>query len=130
MNRLILIWGVVSAGTVIMLVIANMFYRIWVGGEVTVPFAVSAVMAVYVIVNSWNGIFSMFLNGTGIIKLQYLSGIWGMILNIPMAIWLGKHIGIEGVVLSTVILGVINMVWSFIQYRKNITFTAKGIWAK
>ena len=130
MNNLMLVWAIVTCGTVVMLLGSNLFYRIWVGGEVSVPFRLSLVMAVYVIVNAWNGIFSVFLNGTGIIKLQYLAGIWGMILNIPMAIWLGRHIGVEGVVLSTVILGAINMIWSYIQYKKNINFTAKGIWAK
>ncbi len=130
MNRLIMLWIIIAVGTILLLVLANTFYGLWVGKEILVPFTLSMVMAIYVVINAWNSIFSIFLNGVGIIKLQYLSGIWGMILNIPVALWLGRVFGVEGVVTASIILGSINMVWSFIQYKKIITFTAKGIWVK
>ena len=77
---------------------------------------------------AWNGIYTQFLNGVGKIRLQLFSGIWGILLNIPMAIFLGKKIGISGVVLSIVILAAINMVWEPIQVKKILNKTAKGIW--
>jgi O-antigen/teichoic acid export membrane protein len=83
-----------------------------------------------VIINAWNTIFSQFLNGVGKIRLQLYSGIWGAILNIPLAVYLGKSFGIAGVILSSVILTSVNMVWSYIQYMKIINNKASGIWAK
>jgi O-antigen/teichoic acid export membrane protein len=129
-KRLKIVWILLSITTVTMLIFSNFIYKLWVGKEIVVPFSISAVMAVYVIIYGWNGIYINFLNGVGIIKLQLYSGIWGMILNIPMAVYLGNTIGIIGVLLPTVILGAINMIWSTIQYNKIINFNARGLWAK
>lgn len=130
MKNLKLLWVVMSVITIIMLIISNIIYRLWVGREIVVPISISIVMAVYVIINTWCGIFSNFLNGVGKIKLQLYSGILGALINVPLAIYLGKHIGISGVLLSTCILAVISAIWSPIQYRKLINNEAKGIWNK
>ncbi len=121
-------WLIMTSVTLIMLLASPFVYRLWVGKSVSIPFSISLVTAAYVVINSWNGIYSHFLNGVGKIKLQLYSGIWGIILNIPMAVFLGKWLGISGVVLSTVILGIINMIWGPIQVRKLLNNTATGIW--
>jgi O-antigen/teichoic acid export membrane protein len=129
-NKLILIWGLIAISVIIMFVFSTFIYRLWVGKEIKVPISVSAVMAAYVVINGWCGIFSQFLNGVGKIKLQLYVGIVGALINIPIAIMLGKHLGIYGVILSTVILGTINAIWSPIQYMKIINNSATGIWNK
>lgn len=129
-NKLILLWILVAITALVMFVFSGFIYRMWVGKEIKVPVSVSVVMALYVVLNGWCGIFSQFLNGVGKVKLQLYFGIFGAIINIPMAIFLGKHLGIYGVVLSTVILAMISAVWSPIQYRKIVNNTAKGIWNK
>ena len=130
MKKLRYFWAILSTAALIMLIFSNFIYRIWIGKDIIVPASVSIVLAVYVIINAWNGIYSHFLNGVGIIRLQLYSAIFGMAVNIPMAVYFGKIIGISGVILSTVLLGGINMVWSVIQYNKIIHFKAKGLWAK
>ncbi len=129
-KKLKMFWVLLSAVTIIMLTFSNYIYKMWIGKEIQIPLNVSIVMAAYVIINAWNGIYSQFINGIGKIRLQLYSGIWGMILNVPMAIYFGKKIGISGVILSSVILGAINMIWIVIQYNKIINNKAKGIWAK
>jgi O-antigen/teichoic acid export membrane protein len=129
-KNLVLIWSVISFGAIIMLIFSNFIYRVWVGKEVVVPFSISIVMALFVVINAWCGIFSHFLNGVGKIKLQLYSGMIGAILNIPMAIFLGKNLGIYGVVLSTTILGFVSAIWSPIQYWKLVNRKATGIWNK
>jgi O-antigen/teichoic acid export membrane protein len=130
MKNLIILWGLISFVAFIMLVSSNFIYRMWVGKEIVVPFSISIVIAAYVILNAWCAIFSNFLNGVGKIKLQIYGGVLGALINIPLAIFLGKHMGISGVLLSTCILAAVSAVWSPIQYRKLITNTAKGIWNK
>jgi O-antigen/teichoic acid export membrane protein len=127
-NRLVKIWAVLSIVAVLMLIFSNFIYRMWVGKEIVVPIGMSAVMASYVIVNAWCGIYSQFLNGVGKIKLQLYSGLLGALINIPLAIFLGKHFGISGVVLSTFLLAVVSGIWSPVQYYKLINNKAKGIW--
>lgn len=130
MVKLKIIWVLMAIGTIIMLIFSNFIYKLWVGKEIVVPFSVSALLAAYVIIYSWNGIYINFLNGVGIIKLQLYSGILGMVLNVPLAIYFGRTLGIVGVIIPTVLMGVINMVWSVIQYNKIVNFKAKGLWAK
>jgi O-antigen/teichoic acid export membrane protein len=129
-NKLILIWALICVTVLIMLIFSNFIYKMWVGKEIKVPISVSVVMAAYVVINGWCSIFSQFLNGVGKIKLQLFSGIIGAIINIPLAILLGKHLGIYGVLLSTAILGLVSAFWSPIQYFKLINNKAKGIWNK
>lgn len=129
-NKLILIWVLIATIVIIMFISSTFIYRMWVGKEIKVPISVSAVMAAYVIINGWCGIFSQFLNGVGKIKLQLYSGIFGALINIPLAIMLAKHLGIYGVILSTVLLGTVSAIWSPIQYMKIINNKAKGIWDK
>ena len=129
LKRLVQLWALLSIVTIIMLVFSNIIYKLWVK-EIVVPLSISIVMALYVILNAWCGIFSHFLNGVGKIKLQLYSGAFGALINIPLSIYLGKHLGIYGVVLSTTILAVISAIWSPIQYLKLINNKATGIWNK
>jgi len=130
MTKLKLFWLLLSITAIGMLVVSNFMYKLWVGDQIIVPFSVSITMAVYVVLNAWNGIYSQFLNGVGKIKLQLYSAIGGSLLNIPFSIFLCKNLGIYGVVLSTIIISLFNAFISPIQFRKLITNTAKGIWAK
>jgi O-antigen/teichoic acid export membrane protein len=129
-KKLQIVWLFFSLLTIVMLALSNFIYRIWVGSEIIVPLSLSAALAAYVIINAWNTIFAQFLNGVGKIRLQLYSGIWGAVLNIPLAVYLGRAFGISGVIFSSVLLTGINMSWVYIQYNKIINNKAYGIWAK
>jgi O-antigen/teichoic acid export membrane protein len=130
MEKLKLLWVLLSFVTITMLIFSDDIYRIWVGKGIVGSTNISIAMAGFIIINCWNSIFSQFLNGIGKIKLQFYSAIWGSILNIPLAVFLGKTWGIPGVILSSVLLGGINMIWIIIQYNKIINHKANGIWGK
>jgi len=129
-RNLVRIWVLFSVGGLVMLLFANKVYLLWVGPEVRVSFRLSMIILLYIIINAWCTIFSIFLNGVGKLRLQFYSGLIGALVNIPLAIFLGNQMGSAGVVLSTAILGMISAVWSPIQYRKIINKTARGIWNK
>ena len=57
-------------------------------------------------------------------------GVIGAIVNVPFAIFLGRHFGISGVILSSIILGISGFFILPIQYHKIISGTATGIWGK
>lgn len=124
------LWIFLSVVTILMLVSSNFIYKVWVGKQIVVPLSVSITMAAYVIINAWNGIYAQFFNGVGKIRLQLYSAVWGVILMVPMSIFLGRKFGVAGIILSSALLALINMVWSFIQYDKIINNKATGIWAK
>lgn len=127
-KKLIKIWTVFTIGALVMLIGSDIIFKLWVGSLVKVPFLLSATIAFYVIINAWCMIFSMFLNGVGKLKLQLYSALFGALINIPLSIFLGKQIGISGVVLATCVIAVFSAIWSPVQYYKIINNTAKGIW--
>lgn len=129
-RKLTRFWLLLTLLSGIMLLLAAWVYRLWVGAEVIVPFAVSATIAVYVVINGWNSIYSQFLNGVGKVKLQLYIAVAGSLINIPLAIFLGKTLGIYGVVLSTTIISLASAIVSPLQYKKVVSNQAKGIWNK
>lgn len=130
MKKLRSIWSLLIVVVIIMLVFSDFIFKLWIGDEVRVPIRISIVMAIYVIINTWNAIYSYFLNGVGKIKLQLYAGISAALLNIPFAIFLGKYLGIYGIILATSILALGSAIWSPMQYKKIIEGKAKGIWNK
>jgi O-antigen/teichoic acid export membrane protein len=129
-RKLQFLWLGLAMTAIIMLTVSDYVYRIWVGKNIVVPISLSAAIAAYVIVNSWNAIYSQFLNGVGKVKLQLYYGIGGALLNVPLAVYLGYRFGIAGVIFSSVMLTSVNMICGYIQYSKIINKRATGIWAK
>lgn len=128
MRKLFIIWSILLIAGIIMLICSKWVYSVWVGDKVTVPFIMSALVGAWVLLNAWNGIFAQFLNGLGKIKLQLYLGIFTALINVPLALYLGKKIGIEGVLLANVLVLSIG-VWMYpLQYYKLINNKAKGIW--
>ncbi len=127
-NKLKLVWAAMTVLTIVMLIFSDFFYWLWVGPEIKVPRIVSIFLAIYVIIFVWTDIFVPFLNGVGKIKLQLYLSIIGMVINIPLALFLGKLIGIGGIILSTILLNLVHIIVQPIQTYKLINNTAKGIW--
>ncbi len=129
-NKLQKFWFIISCGTLLLLIFSDFMYGFWIGEKIDISFNVSLFMAFHVIIMTWNMIYVQFLNGIGKIQLQLYSGVFGTILIIPLTIVLARHLEITGVVLASCILGLINTSWTYIQYKKIINRTAKGIWNK
>lgn len=129
-KKLQYIWIIFAIGTFTMLALSGYFYSLWIGNEIKIHLSISIALAFYVVINSWVSIFSYFINGIGKIQLQLYSAVWCSLINIPLAIFLGRTFGVSGVILSTIILSLINSIWITIQYNKLINNTAKNIWAK
>jgi O-antigen/teichoic acid export membrane protein len=132
MTKILKIWLLLSVGVVIMVFLSGAIYKIWVGDQVYIPFNLSLVMGVFVIISNWNNIFAYFINGTGKIRLQLYYSIFIAIINIPLSVYFAKNlgIGITGVMVATCVCVIIGSIWVPIQYLKIINKKATGIWAK
>ncbi|MFN8248981.1 MAG: polysaccharide biosynthesis C-terminal domain-containing protein [Ferruginibacter sp.] len=130
MRKLQMLWAGLSLLAIVMLLLSGFVYKWWVGKDIAIQVSISVAMASYVIINAWNGIYSQFLNGVGKIKLQLYTALAGTLVNIPLAIYLGKTLGIYGVVLSTTIISIMGAILSPMQYNKIIHNNARGIWAQ
>jgi O-antigen/teichoic acid export membrane protein len=128
MRKLFFLWFMLLIAGIIMLICSKWVYGVWIGGKVTISYIMSALVGTWILINAWNGIFSYFLNGLGKIKLQLYLGISLAIMNVPLALFLGHRMGIEGVLLANIMLGAIGVCIYPCQYKKLISNNAKGIW--
>ena len=131
-NKLIMAWCFLALIVVLMLAASSYVYKIWVGPDIKIPFTLSLVMAVSVLVMTWNNIFTYFINGVGKIRLQLYGAVLMSIVSIPLAVFFAKylHLGSSGVMLATCVCMLSGSFLGPIQYRKIIDGTAAGIWAK
>lgn len=125
-------WGGVLIGLVIMLLFAKDFYRLWIGKEVGIPFLLSAMMALFNAVYIWYIIFIYFINSTGKITLQLYVSVVVAIFNIPLSIFLAGPLGMgaAGVVLGSVLTYLPGAIIAPFQYYKIVNQKDTGIWAK
>ena len=130
MKKILKIWIFIVIIVIIMLIISPWIYQIWIGESINVPFIMSLLIGLFILIKSYNDIFSSFLNGVGKIKLQLYFSISQAVINIPLAIYLGKIIGISGVLLSNIIVVLLVASFGPVQYNKIIKMKATGIWNK
>ena len=76
MKKLVAFWVLLSIIAIIMLVLSQTFYRIWIGQMVAIPFTLSLIVCVFFIASTFGNIFTSFLNGVGKIRLSLYSAIF------------------------------------------------------
>jgi len=124
------VWFALIVLTILLLLASSWIYKVWVGDSVTVPFVLSAAMSSYVIVYIWQTIHVFFLNGIGKIRLQLYLVIFSGVINIPLAIFLGKKFGLVGITLTSTLLFIFMGIIFSIQTHKILNNNATKIWNK
>ncbi|MCV9931280.1 MATE family efflux transporter [Flavobacterium sp. LS1R47] len=103
-KKLNLLFLVVVLGLMVMLFVYQPILDIWLPAKsrITPPFNLIIALSFFVIISIWNNIYSFFLNGLGIVRIQVQTSIIGALLNVPLAIFLVKYsnLGLVGVVYS------------------------------
>ncbi|NBG66134.1 lipopolysaccharide biosynthesis protein [Acidiluteibacter ferrifornacis] len=131
-RKVMKLW-ILSIGLVILMLFTSQFvYELWIGSEIEIPFLLSLVMAIYVVMASNIMIFSNFLYGIGKIRLSLYHALFVGIINIPLSVYLSKNLelGNVGVILATCFGVLISMIIQPIQCYKIIKGRATGIWNK
>lgn len=115
---------------IVMIAISPFVYHIWVGAKVYIPFSMTLMIGIYMIINAWDSLQVNILNGIGAVKLQTIVVLLGALIHIPLSLFLGEYIGALGVVLSMIL---VNAIYSFcftVQTYKILNRNATGIWSK
>jgi O-antigen/teichoic acid export membrane protein len=103
LHKQLVIFVLVVLAVIILVPMAKLIIALWIGNdfEVSMPLVIS--MGLFVLVSTWNNIYANFVNGIGKIKVQFISSIIVMIINVPLAIVLTKHfeLDIYGIILAT-----------------------------
>ena len=130
-KALLKVWWIILLAGVLMFLGSDIAYRYWVP-NIEIPFTLSLLMMVFVLIMSFGSIYVTFINGVGKIKLQLIAGLAGALVNIPLSILFAKYceLGTAGVIMASIISIAYGPLIAPIQYRKIINGTASGIWDK
>lgn len=115
---------------VVMTLVSEPVYRIWVGKEVIIGMSISFWMAVYTGILIVSLTYSNFLNGLGKLRLQTINTVTVALLFYPLCRWLGGLWGVPGILIGMCLLNSSGLILNIIQFHKVVNGTAKGIWAK
>lgn len=126
--RKVLLWSILII--FIVLFLSPYIYKIWVGGTVTIPFLMSSLVSLYVIMFCWQSLNGTLIAGMGKITLSMYLEIVGMVSHIPLSLFLGRYMGGYGVIVSMIIITSVYAVYFHIQVKKLLDQTAEGIWNK
>ena len=113
---------------VLMCLISQPVYKLWIGDEVFVPMQMTIMVALYVMAYCWMNLNGTLIVGMGKVKLETIMSVVGMCLHIPLSIILGNYMGAYGVVLSMLLINLIYALVLNIQVKKILNKTATGIW--
>jgi O-antigen/teichoic acid export membrane protein len=125
-------WLLIILIVIGMTIIAEPVYKFWVGEEVRISLFLSACWGLFVILQTYNIIYTYFLNGVGMVKLQMITATISIFINIPLSIFFARTIGLglPGVILATCVSIFIYSITRKIQVTKIINGNATGIWGQ
>ncbi len=119
-NKLIKLWWMMLFVITVMLIVSSKVYSIWLGDHISIPFELSLIWSIYVLITALCSIYISVINGLGQINKQIYYGGIAAVVNIPMSILFAKHIGmgVVGVCFATAITQLGGLIIYSKQYYK------------
>ncbi len=128
LDRLMLLTVLVTA---LLMALSGPVFDLWIGHDVEVPFAMTAIVGVYMLTLLVSVRYSYILNGVGALNLQLCMTIFAAVIYIPLALGVSALTrDINWLLVVMCLVNVPGLVVNVIQYYKIINGTAKGIWRK
>ncbi|MDO4800911.1 MAG: hypothetical protein Q4A15_01975 [Prevotellaceae bacterium] len=128
--RSLKIWALTVIGGVIMLLLCNIFYALWVGKNITIPLFTSASVLIYISMYNLNNCATYLLNGLNTIRVQIITSILITAIYLLSIYLFGNKWGLEGIILSMATSYAIMSVIHLYQCRLLMNKRATGIWNK
>lgn len=122
------LYAVLFGGVLLMVALSSFVYELWIGNKAVIPIEMTFVVALFVIVHTWDSLQIILINGIGKVKLQTYVTLVGLICHIPLSLFLGKYYGAIGVVISMIFINIIYSVVFTLQLSKLLNKKANGIW--
>lgn len=129
-HKLNLIWILTLIGGILLVMTSSFLYKIWLKGTLNPNLILLSLLLFYFACLMRSNIYRSFMNGVGKIGMQFYITLLQSILHIPIAIYMGNFLGINGVVLTMILSTFINSLWEPIQFNRIINNRAYGIWNK
>lgn len=128
LKKLKIVWNLSVPAALLMLLLSNFIYKLWIGNAVVIPFYVSTLMVFLALVSMRFNLFVYLINGIGKIKLQLYINIIMSLAFIPMAYLGCEKFGIKGILVINIFVGLVYAVVGQVQINKIMANKATGIW--
>lgn len=129
-KRLLKINALLIFGISLMIILSPIVYELWIGNAVDMPFKISLLVGLYMIVQSISNMHATILNGMGTIRLQIIQAMIQGIIYVPLVIILAKSEQLIGILCALLIVALIPAIILPIQVVKLLNKRARGIWSK
>lgn len=114
------LWFFLVIGVLIMVLISQLVYSLWIGSSVVIPFSLTIMFAIYILILTYSSLYSNFLNGMNKLNLQLFIILLMGILFVPLASILSQIWGVLGVAFSLCIVNLPCAIINYIQYKRVI----------
>lgn len=115
---------------VVMTLVADFIYRIWVGEDIKIDMLLSATIALYQFVLIYSTCYSNVLFGIGKIRVITIVTILEAVAYIPLAYVMGKAFGTVGIVMALIVVNMACAITNRIQFGMIAGGKASGVWNK
>lgn len=124
------LWLLTLVGGLLMLLVSPFLYKIWIGDNVDVPFALSISVLILTLTRTLGSIYMFLINGIGTIRIQLITYICFAIIAWPSLVYPCRWIGVCGIVIIPTIVYVVQILLAKVQLGKLLNGSAKGVWSK
>lgn len=129
-KRLIRINLLFISGIFVMILLAPIVYKIWIGDAVQVPIIVSILIGLYMICQTVSTMHASILNGMGIIKVQIIQAVLQGLIFVGSVIVIGNALDLSGILLILLITAILPAIILPVQVTMLLHNKAKGVWSK
>lgn len=124
------IWYLAVVGYFILLFCSSIVYDYWLPNLVKIPFSLSAMMGIYILVLSKANIYMFLINGIGKVQMQLYVYLLFALISIPLMVVVCGEYGACGILGVISLVYVVQIVIGHMQLHKIMNGEAAGIWNK
>lgn len=129
-RRTLNIWCLTLVAGLLMLSFSGLFYKLWVGDSVNVPFTTSAWVLIYISAYNLNNCATYLLNGLNKIRVQIYTSVFFTLVYLLLVYFSGSRWGCNGIIGSMAICYMLMSIIHLYQCHLLIRNKATGVWNK
>lgn len=130
MKKLETVWLLSILAVLVMVVLANPFYDIWIGENIHIQMVTTVSIAIFVSLFNLSQIYMFMINGIGTVMLQLLIYLAFALVAWPLMALCCRWLGLPGIVVIPSIVALLEAVCGRIQIWRIIYKRAAGLWVR
>ncbi len=129
-KKLETVWLFSILTALVMVILANPFYDIWIGDDIHVQMATTVSIAIFISLFNLSQIYMFMINGIGTVMIQLLIYIVFALIAWPLMVLCCGWLGLSGIVIIPSIVAMLVALCGRIQIGRIMNKRATGLWAK